>query len=185
MIRDVDLVAYLPNFVQVYKEPVATLETENIEFAVAWDAVNKIMYNRFISTADEYGISQFERLLGIYPSTEDTLEGRRSKIQSRWFQTVPYTINTLLRNLTILCKDSDFVLTANFEEGYTLFVETELETFAQIEELENLIDTVIPCNIMVVSNNILQGSMTGKGYLTTCMTVVETVTITNEGGKSI
>lgn len=34
MIREVDLVSYLPPFMQSYKEPVAALEAENPEFSL-------------------------------------------------------------------------------------------------------------------------------------------------------
>ena len=58
MIREVDLVSYLPPFMQTYKEPVAALEAENPEFQIGWKATDKVLKNRFISTADEYGISR-------------------------------------------------------------------------------------------------------------------------------
>ena len=104
MIREVDLASYLPGFMQSYKEPAAALEAENPEFAVIWDATNKVLYNHFISTADEYGISRFETILGIYPSEEDTVESRRSRIQSKWFDKIPYTWRVLLQKLTVLCE---------------------------------------------------------------------------------
>ena len=89
MIRDVDFVDYyLPPFMQKYKEPVAAMKAEEPEFQIVWKAVDRILYNHFISTADEYGISRFEKMLGIYPSSEDTLESRRSRVQSKWFNTV-------------------------------------------------------------------------------------------------
>lgn len=92
MIREVDLASYLPHFMQSYIEPVATLDAENPEFVLVWTGADRVLKNRFISTADEYGISRFEAILGIYPSDEDTLESRRSRVQSRWFQQLPYTM---------------------------------------------------------------------------------------------
>ena len=73
MIRDVDLVSYLPSFMQNYKEPIATLDAENEEFHILWNAVDRTINNRFISTADEYGISRYEGIMGIYPLDSDTL----------------------------------------------------------------------------------------------------------------
>ncbi len=153
MIREVDLVSYLPEFMQTYVEPVAALESENPEFDIVWKAVDRILYNRFIATADEYGISRFERMLGIHPSTQDTLESRRSRVQSKWFNKVPYTYKVLLQKLTVLCGDTDFRLTHNFTTGYTLTLFTNLELYGQVEELENIINTMIPCNIVVDSTN--------------------------------
>lgn len=180
MIRDVDLVSYLPPFMMEYEEPVAALEAENQEFHIIWKAVDRVLYNRFIATADEYGISRFEQLLGIYPAAEDSLEDRRTRVQSQWFQTIPYTMRVLIKNLFILCKGNDFVVAGDFKTGYTLHIGTKLETFSQIEELNNLIRTIIPCNIEVDSKNVVCGICEGYGRLITCMSVAEIITITNK-----
>ena len=107
MIREVDLVSYLPEFMQSYTEPVAALEGENPEFDIMWKAVDRVLCNRFIATADEYGISRFEKMLGIHPANEDTLESRRSRVHSKWFNRIPYTWKTLLQKLIVLCSDTD------------------------------------------------------------------------------
>ena len=154
MIREVDFVDYyLPPFMQKYEEPVAALNAEEPEFVIVWKAVDRILYNHFVSTADEYGISRFEKMLGIYPSAEDTLESRRARVHSKWFNSVPYTWRVLLQKLTVLCAETDFVLSHNFKEGYTLTLVTDLELFGQVEELEHIINTIIPENIVVVSKN--------------------------------
>ena len=75
MIREVDLVSYLPPYLQQYnQETVAALEAENPEFRLIWEASDRVLYNEFIATADEYGISRFEKILNILPSKEDALE---------------------------------------------------------------------------------------------------------------
>ncbi len=153
MIRDVDLVSYLPTFMQEYKEPVIALKTEKPEFCVVWKAADRVLHNHFISTADEYGISRFEKLLGIYPNTDDTLESRRSRVQSKWFNQIPYTFRVLLQKLMALCGSADFTVMQDFETGYTLTIDTHLTLFGQIEDLENMVETILPCNIATVLNN--------------------------------
>ena len=74
MIREVDLVSYLPPFIAEYKETNITLEAENPEFVLVWKAADRVLYNEFIATADEYGISRFEKILNILPSRDDTLQ---------------------------------------------------------------------------------------------------------------
>lgn len=156
MIRQVDLVSYLPPFMKAYKEPVAALDAENPEFYLMWSAVDRVLRNRFIETADEYGLSRYEKMLGIYPSAEDTLESRRSRVRSKWFNKIPYTMKTLLSKLEVLCGDTDFTLTHNFNVGYTLTIQTALEKFGQVEELESILREMLPENIVVEStNNIL------------------------------
>ena len=145
MIREVDLVSYLPPFMQNYKEPVAALEAENPEFSLMWSATDRCLRNRFISTADEYGISRFEKMLKIYPTADDTLESRRSRVQK----------------LLVLCGDSDFEVTGDFKTGYTLYIDTDLELYGQVEELENIINTMIPENLVVVSKNSIPCNIKG------------------------
>lgn len=181
MIREVDLVDYyLPPFMQTYKEPVATLNAEQPEFQLVWKATDRVLYNRFISTADEYGISRFEKILGIFPSSEDTIESRRSRVQSKWFTKTPYTWRVLLEKLMVLCGDTDFVLTNNFSEGYTLTLVTDLELYGQVEELESIINMMIPENIVIDSRNNIPCN--AKGVVLFCGGVCFTniFTVTND-----
>ena len=156
MIREVDLVDYyLPPFMQKYKEPVAALKAEEPEFQLIWKAADRLLYNHFISTADEYGISRFEKLLGIFPSSEDTLESRRERDQSRWFKRIPYTLKTLINKLVTLCGHRDFTIKADFSESYTMILNVSLSIFGQVDELNEVLSYMTPQNIVVKVNNTL------------------------------
>lgn len=181
MIREVDLTSYLPEFMQVYTEPVAALETENPEFAIVWKAVDRLLYNRFIATADEYGISRFEKMLDLHPANEDTLESRRIRVQSRWFNKIPYTLKVLLRKLTVLCGDTDFSFTHNFTEGYTLTLYTNLSLYGQVDELEYIIHSMLPCNIVVNSKNSILCRAEGTVFLGGGIGFVDKVAIDSVG----
>ena len=63
MIREVDLVSYLPPFMKEYKQIHAALEAENPEFSMIWNAADQTLRNAFIETADEYGIGRVEKML--------------------------------------------------------------------------------------------------------------------------
>lgn len=152
MIREVDLVSYLPPYLPEYKEMAVTLEAENPEFILVWNAADKVLKNMFIETADEYGISRFEKMLNILPSVEDTLESRRSRVQARWFNMIPYTLKAFIAKLAAVCGDSDFVITKDYLY-YTIQIDTNLELFGQVEELERMIAEMIPCNMVTVSKN--------------------------------
>ena len=179
MIRNVDLVSYLPQFMKEYKEPVAALEAENPEFVLIWSASDRVLKNKFIETADEYGISRYERMLNIHPSSEDTLESRRSRIRSKWFNKIPYTLKVLLQKLEVLC-DTDFTLTNNFTEGYTLTLLTDLELYGQVEELERIINTMTPCNIVFESNNVIPCNAEGDALFGGGLAFVNEFNITND-----
>ncbi len=180
MIRDVELASYLPEFMQTYKEPIAALNSENSEFQIIWKATDKVLYNRFISTANEYGISRFEKMLDIHPTSEDTLESRRSRVQSKWFNKIPYTMRVLLQKLTVLCNNTDFSLTHDFNTGYTLTLETNLELYGQVEELEYIINSMIPCNIVVDSKNSIPCNVKGAVLFGGGICFVNQFIITND-----
>ena len=184
MIRQVDLVSYLPPFMKAYKEPVAALDAENPEFYLMWSAADRVLRNRFIETADEYGLSRYEKMLGIYPSAEDTLESRRSRVRSKWFNAMPYTMRTLLSKLQVLCDNADFTLTHNFDVGYTLTLQTNLEKYGQVEELEAILSSMLPENIVVESLNVIPWDTEGFLFWGGGMCVVTMFTVTNDFRES-
>ncbi|MCI8484713.1 MAG: DUF2313 domain-containing protein [Lachnospiraceae bacterium] len=153
MIREVELVSYLPPFLKEYEEIHAALTPEDSEFRILWKAADKILANEFIATADESGIERFEKILGIFPSDSDTLESRRARVQSNWFITLPYTMRMLVEKIAVLCGDSDFKITGDLKKGYTIQIYTELTLFGQAEELRRILDEMMPCNMEVLFEN--------------------------------
>lgn len=149
MIREVDLVSYLPPFMQKYKEPVAALEAENPEFTIIWDATNRVLYNRFISTADEYGISRYENLLGIHPNSTDTLEMRRMRVQNRWLNTIPYTMKSLIAKfIELLGGERNFSIWSDFQNSYEMVLTVYSLDDSQVDEIKFVLSTMIPVNIV-------------------------------------
>lgn len=147
MIREVDLVDYLPPFIKEYKQIKATLEAENPEFKIIWEAADRVLYNEFIATADEYGISRFEKLLNIYPKTEDSLEIRRMRVQNRWMKCIPYTIKNLILGIREILGEYNFSIWSDFKYKYKLELSVYAMDDSQVEELEYLLSTMVPANI--------------------------------------
>ena len=184
MIREVDLVSYLPPSMADFKEVAVTLEAENPEFKIIWDAANQVLYNEFIATADEYGISRFEAILKILPSKEDTLESRRARVQARWFNAIPYTMKALISKLIALCGDNNFTITKQFD-FYRLELETHLELYGQVDELEYIINTMLPCNIVVVSDNKIICDVKGLAAFAGGICITEHFFITNDSRETV
>lgn len=179
MIREVDLVSYLPPFLAEFKEIAVSLEAENPEFVLVWNAKEKVLQNEFIETADEYGISRFEKILNILPTKEDTIESRRARVKSRWFITIPYNLKSLIAKLIALCGDSNFTVTKEYMQ-YRIFILTNLELFGQVEELEHIIENMIPCNMIVISENEIPCGTGGFALVAGGVCSVERFFITND-----
>lgn len=153
MTREVDLVSYLPPFMSEYSEINAALAAENPEFGAVWEAADGVLRNEFISTADEEGIAEFEKMMGLLPLGGDTLEIRRARVMSKWISKLPYTMKMLIENLRILCGGDDFTVKKKFD-GYELHITTHLREYSRVRELARLLDEMIPANIGIVSFNI-------------------------------
>lgn len=184
MTREVDLVGYLPPYLAEFQEIAVTLQAENPEFALVWNATERVLKNEFIETADEYGIARFENLLKILPNKEDTLESRRLRIQNRWFNVLPYTLKALIEKMILIFGESNFSIKKNYEE-YQLEIITNFEQFGQVEELKQIIDTMIPCNILVKSFNEIHCNSTGTAFVAAGACTVEHFFITNDGNEKI
>lgn len=181
--REVDLLSYLPPFMAEFKEIAVTLDAENPEFVLVWKAVDRVLQNEFIETADEYGISRFEKILNILPSKEDTLESRRSRVFARWFNTIPYTLKALIAKLEALCGDNDFTIIKEYD-NYTITIIVDLEMFGQVDELDYIIESMIPCNMIVISRNEIPCKASGFALFSGGICFVQDFFITNDFRES-
>ncbi len=172
MIREVNLVSCLPPFMADYEEMNRTLKAEDPEFVLVWKAAERVLQNEFIATADEYGISRFEKMLKILPSREDTLESRRARVQSRWFTDLPYTWRMFLQKLKALCGEQNFTIEKRLD-SYEIALNVRLEMSGQVQELERMTNMMFPCNLVLRADNQITADAEAElyigGILSTCM----------------
>lgn len=180
MNREVDLLSYLPPFLQEFKENRETLNAENPEFVLAWNGADRVLKNEFIDTADEYGISRFENILKITPSKTDTLEIRRKRVMLQWLSRTPYTLRAFLERLSAICGDSDYSVVKEYLK-YKIGITTNLEEAGQAEELDRLIEEMMPCNMVVASMNKIPCNPEGSLYVAGTVCYVEHIEIADDG----
>lgn len=164
MKRETDLGSYLPPFLAEYEELHTALEAENPEFDMVLKTAEGILKNEFIETADETGIQHFEKLLGILPAEEDTLEERRTLVQAKWISKLPYTVRMLAKKLTALCGGDDFQISKRFE-AYTIRITTHLRLYSQVQELQSLLERMVPVNMLVEVFNSIRVASDGVATL--------------------
>lgn len=164
MIRQVDLISYLPQFVQEYREIKQIMIGETPEIQLVEDETEIVKNNQFILSCDLVGIKRFESLLKITPNPDDTLEARISRVLTRWNDSIPYTYRALIDKLNIMCGEGNYTLIPNFNL-YELELMVSLPLSGQVEELDYLLSYMIPANIKVISQNILHHEAEGKVFL--------------------
>ena len=166
MIRTVKLENYLPLYIQEYREMWKLMQAENPEFQLANNETEKIKNNLFIETCDEKGISRFESIMGIFPLDTDTLESRISRVLTRWNEKLPYTYFHLLSKLNSLCGVNNYEIVKRFNK-YEMDITTHLELSGQVEELDYLLNSVIPANILLKVNNKVNIETKGESNIAT------------------
>ncbi len=176
MIREVDLVSYLPPFMADYREESATLEAENPEFRLFWEAIDRLYQNEFIMDADEYGITRFERLLKLHPYDTDTLEVRRLRVLTAWSKRTPYTLPWLKMWLDQLCGNE---VHKEEIEDYTLSISLDRNNLdytkgnGVVDILLNTLPGVLPANLYfrMIQELKIQGTLRAGGCFGTAVTL--------------
>lgn len=172
MLREADILRHLPPFLREYEEMKQIAGTENPELQLVFDESEDVRDDIFISSCNEYGASRFEKMLGITPNPYDTIEARRSRILVKWNDELPYTYRALLSKLDAFCGVGCYRVTPDFN-NYTMTIEVRLPLSGQVEELEDLVKKIIPCNIIVNLNNVIDHEIDGSAYqagaITSCM----------------
>lgn len=147
MLRKVNLVSYLPPFMAEFKEIAAALEAEDPEFILLWKAADRVLQNEFIETADEYGISRYERMLNILPYDTDTLEDRRFRVLTKCNTVTTCTQKILENMLDSLCGKGKWKLVIS-AQAYIVGIKVALSSASQKNCIEEFLKQILPCNII-------------------------------------
>lgn len=179
MIRNVELIRHLPPFLQKYREMRIVTNAENPEFQFVMDESERIKDNTFILSADEDGIARFEKILGIYAAKDESLDTRRSRVMSRWNDISPYTYNALVSKLHSLHGSDNFIINRKYDD-YEIEIITHLEVQGQMEELDRILDYIMPANLVVDSKNRIYCNAEGNAYSAFGMTHVSILEFTDQ-----
>ena len=146
MIRTVNLLDYLPQFMREYRELQYIMSAEQPESQALCDASETIKNNQFIVTCNEHGISRFEKMLGITANTGEALEDRKAYVLAKWVDNIPYTMQVLKRKLNALLGTDNYTILLD-NAAYTITITTPLDNSFLITALDELLDGIIPANL--------------------------------------
>lgn len=142
------LLDYLPSIFAGIKEMQIHANAENPEIERLWEQVENAYDDQFLYTMTENGISRWEKMLKIVPMGTDTLEDRRFRVINRVNAQLPYSMRMLEAHLNQMCGVGGYVLNYT-PETWTLNVKIGLESKKQFDEILNMIQQMIPMNIIL------------------------------------
>lgn len=148
MAREVNILDYLPPILLEIKELKAIAGVENPILESLWRKIAATLDNQFVITADEEGISRYERMLGLQVSDSDTLETRIFRVLARYQEQAPYTYRQLKIILDSLLGPDNYVMERNVAEKW-LTVKIELTVKRQFEAVEETLERMVPQNMIL------------------------------------
>lgn len=181
MAKEVDLLSYWMPVLRQIKELKEIAKAEEPELRYILEACDRTLRNMFITTADEYGISRFESMMGIFPDEGSDLETRRFNVLIKWDDKVPYTDEELHNRLLSLCG-SEFEIIPQYEE-YKINITTELGVKGAFDAVTTLIMDMLPCNIELLLKNILKAIKTSPLSVGVVLSTAMSYQITNDINK--
>lgn len=117
----------------------------------------------FIQTSTENGIAWREKILGITPLDTDTLEERRYRVLTLWYDSTPYTDWKLIRRIKYLCEsttdwqqiENDHALEVTDDAFYylmdyetmTLTVKVALTNKKNFKAIQQFVEKLVPLHI--------------------------------------
>lgn len=150
--KTVNLIKYLPVFMQEYKEIKTITACENPIIQDEWIRLKQAFRNNFIFLTDETGIAVFEKMMKIYPPNNATLAERQAAVFTKWNSSLPYTWEWLLEFLENYFSRSD---TAAKPILYHLIYGLDIELIKESEftdfeyALFTYLREVIPANLVL------------------------------------
>lgn len=169
------LIDYLPPIMQNFKEIKEITKAGQKEVDVLDGEISKVIDNAFIESCDEYGIKKYEKLVGVTPTAQDTLESRKSRVLIRWNNFIPYSYRALIRKLNVFCGVNNYDISGDLKI-YELMIVTRLSSFGLSKELETMLNKMLPLNIALSVLNDLEYELVG--YIHSFGVTVETKSVT-------
>lgn len=179
MAKGVDLLSYWMPVLRKIKEFKKIAKAEEPELRYLLEACDRALSNFFIPTADEYGISRFEKMMGIFPDEGEDLETRRFNILIKWNDKVPYTDKELYNRLLSLCGKGKFSITPHYED-YAIDITTEVGIKGAYDAITTLILDMLPCNLVLTLENLIKAQKTTPLTVGVALSTAMSYQITND-----
>lgn len=147
--RKVDLKSY-NDYETIGKSPdwIDWSDSESLEFDFVAKRILKIYADRFILQASEYGIGRYEKILGIEPGKNESLEERRKRVYLLWNKKIRWTHRTFLKWLDVYLGKDNYKLSLDYDKyGIEIGVVVRESLYFDLEDLQRQVRDIIPANL--------------------------------------
>ena len=145
------LLEYLPPFLREYYEfkqlcKSGDIEVSSIDKAVVWN-----FDSAFISDCDATVLSKYERLLGIIPTSSQSIENRRNMVLLQWNTVASMTLSQFISKLQEYCGKDNIYVDTSREQFYQLVLWLNIHK-VDVPIIKDFVDTWLPMNVNYTLN---------------------------------
>ncbi len=145
------LLEYLPPFLREYYEFKQLCKSGDIEVSSIDKAVDWNFDSAFISDCDATVLSKYERLLGIIPTSSQSLETRKNKVLSQWNTIASMTLPQFVSKLQGYCGKDNIYVDTSREQFYQLVLWLNIHE-VDVPIIKDFVDTWLPMNVNYTLN---------------------------------
>ncbi len=146
--REQQLFDYLPPVLQRVRELERVSLLEQPEFDRARAAHEQVLQELFPYICTEYGLSRWEKMLGVSPGANDSVERRRQVVLLRLSEQLPFTMRRLADILARVAPEGQYYIELHPAE-YLLRVRLSLIGKSYFRVLQDVLDRTLPANLLL------------------------------------
>ncbi len=145
------LLEYLPPFLREYYEFKQLCKSGDIEVSSFDKAVDWNFDSAFISDCDATVLSKYERLLGIIPTSSQSIENRRNMVLLQWNTVASMTLSQFISKLQEYCGKDNIYVDTSREQFYQLVLWLNIHK-VDVPIIKDFVDTWLPMNVNYTLN---------------------------------
>lgn len=145
------LLEYLPPFLREYYEFKQLCKSGDIEVSSIDKAVDWNFDSAFISDCDATVLSKYERLLGIIPTLNQSIENRRNKVLLQWNTVASMTLPQFISKLQEYCGKDNIYVDTSREQFYQLVLWLNIHK-VDVPIIKDFVDAWLPMNVNYTLN---------------------------------
>ncbi len=139
---------WLPRHLAEMTEWQEICKAYDIMLSKAFSAMDLVQSNQYLESLTEVGCEIWERLLGITPASDSSIEARRQAIIGRLSSDLPYTEVKLREALEATAGSGNVTLTVS-PESYGISIELSINDPSIIGEAQSIAYKMRPANMTV------------------------------------
>ncbi len=139
------LIEYLPDFMKNFSEIKELMRVANVESDEIYSRIGGVIDEAFIEDCTEYGLSKYEKQMGIISNPDEDMAIRKNRVKAYWCRDKQYSFGQLIRNVNILLGGSwNYDMSCDLEH-YALTFNIYEDKYVHV--LDGFLGTVLPENM--------------------------------------